>query len=416
MPKESLNPFEIAQSQLDKAAEMLKLDEGTHQLLRWPRKEIKITFPVRMDDGKVKIFHGFRVQYNDARGPCKGGIRFHPDETFDTVRALAAWMTWKTACVDIPLGGGKGGVVVDPRQLSQYELERLCRAYINSIGYALGADRDVPAPDVNTTGQTMAWMVDEFAKMKGHNEFGMITGKPLPLGGSLGREDATSRGLAYCVREAAKVLKMNLNGAITVIQGFGNVGSFAALLLGEMGCKFIALSDVYGGIYNPNGIDPKKAFDHFKKTGSIIKFEGTEPISNEDLLELKCDILAPSAIENQITAKNADKIKTKLIAEGANGPTTPEADEILFKKGTTVIPDILCNAGGVTVSYFEGVQNSYNYYWDIDTVYQRLDRKMTESFHQVWQMSQKHKCNMRIAAYLLAVDRVAVAMKLRGWV
>ncbi|NPA93737.1 MAG: Glu/Leu/Phe/Val dehydrogenase [Chloroflexi bacterium] len=412
------NPFAIAQAQLDEAAEKLGLDAATHEMLRWPMREIHVTFPVRMDDGSVQIFHGFRVQYNNSRGPTKGGIRFHPEETIDTVRALAAWMTWKTAVVDIPLGGAKGGVICDPRKLSNAELERLARAYIRAIGTALlGLEKDVPAPDVYTNPQIMAWMMDEFSVMQGYNEFGMITGKPLPLGGSQGRGDATARGGMYTLREAAKVLGMNLDGAATAIQGYGNAGSFAHLLGEQMfNLKVVAVSDSKGGIYNPKGLDYQAVMAHKKETGSVINFPGAENITNEDLLELDVPVLIPAALEDQITEENADRIKAKVIVELANGPTTPEADRILHDKGAYVIPDFLCNAGGVTVSYFEMVQNAYDYYWDLETVHQRLDKKMTAAFHAVHQMAQKENVHNRLAAYMVAVARVAEAMKLRGWV
>lgn len=327
-------------------------------------------------------------------------------------------MTWKTAVVDIPLGGAKGGVICDPRQMSQGELERLSRAYIRAIGTAmLGLEKDVPAPDVYTNPQIMAWMMDEFSVMQGYNEFGMITGKPLPLGGSAGRSDATARGGMYTLREAAKVMGLDLNGATTAIQGYGNAGTFAHKLGTEMfGLKVVAVSDSKGGIYNPNGLDYAAVFEHKKKTGSVINFPGAENITNEQLLELDVDVLIPAALEEVITEANADKVKGKIIVELANGPTTPEADLILHEKGQFVIPDFLCNAGGVTVSYFEMVQNAYDFYWDAETVYQRLDDKMTKAFHAVYNMAQEAKVHNRLAAYMVAVSRVAEAMKLRGWV
>jgi len=412
-----VNPFMIAQRQLDEAAQILKLDSATHEMLRWPVRELHVALPVRMDDGSFKVFHGFRVQYNDARGPCKGGIRFHPDETVDTVRALAAWMTWKTAVVDIPLGGGKGGIVCNPKEMSPGELERLSRAYIRQVGRIIGLEKDVPAPDVYTTPQIMAWMMDEYSFMKGYNEFGVITGKPLPLGGSAGRGDATARGGMFTTREAAKVLNLNLKGASAAIQGFGNAGQYAATLSQELlGCNIVAASDSRGGVVNPQGMDPFKLIEHKEKTGSVIGFPGAKPISNEALLELDVTVLFPSALENQITAANAGNIKARIVAELANGPTTPEADEILHKNGVYVIPDFLCNAGGVTVSYFEMVQNAYDYYWEVDLVHERLDRKMTAAFHAVHEMARRQKVHNRLAAYLVAVQRVAEAMRLRGWV
>ncbi len=410
------NPFRITQQQLDEAAKILKLDPAIHEMLRWPLRELHVTLPVRMDDGSVHVFHGFRVQYNDARGPTKGGIRFHQDETIDTVRALAAWMTWKCALVDIPLGGGKGGVICDPRQMSQGELERLSRAYIRQVGRILGMYNDIPAPDVNTNAQIMAWMVDEFAFMQGHNEFGVITGKPLALGGSLGRDDATGRGVSITVAEAAKKLGLNLDGARIVVQGFGNVGSHSAVLLQRMGCKIIGVGDISGAFHNKNGIDAVALQAHVKKNTVVKGFAGLgEAIAAEALLELPCEVLLPAALENQITAKNAPRIKPRILAEGANGPTTPDADPILHENGIYVIPDFLCNAGGVTVSYFESVQNAYSYYWDLPTVYERLQLKMTAAFESVHEMAQRFKVHNRLAAYLVAVNRVAEAMRLRGW-
>ena len=413
----SPNPFEVAQQQLDEAAELLELDSAIHHLLRWPMRELHVTLPVRMDDGSTKIYHGFRVQYNDARGPTKGGIRFHPDETIDTVRALAAWMTWKTAVVDIPLGGAKGGVICNPKELSDGELERLSRAYIRQVGRILGLEKDIPAPDVYTTPQIMAWMADEYAFMKGHNEFGVITGKPLALGGSAGRGDATARGGLYCLREAGKLLDIKLDGATTAIQGYGNAGSFAHKLGVELlGLTVVAVSDSRGGIYNKGGLEYDAVFAHKQKTGSVTEFPGSEPITNEALLELDVTISIPAALESVITERNANKISAKFLVELANGPTTPEADKILYEAGCYVIPDFLCNAGGVTVSYFEMVQNSYNYYWTEQLVHERLDEKMTSAFHVVHDAAQEHKVHNRLAAYLVAVSKVAEAVKLRGWV
>ncbi len=411
------NPFRIVQRQVDQAAELLKLEPAIHQLLRWPLREIHVSLPVRMDDGSVQVFQGFRVQYNDARGPTKGGIRFHIDETIDDVRALAAWMTWKCALVDIPLGGGKGGIICDPRKMSPGELERLSRAYIRQIGHYIGLVKDVPAPDVNTNSQIMAWMIDELAFMNGYNEFGAITGKPLSLGGSLGREDATGRGLSITVREAAKILNLDLKGARLVVQGFGNVGSFSAILLQEMGCKLIGVADESGAWFNPNGIDARAAQAYTRKNNGLLKgFEGLgNPIKPEEIFEIECEVLAPCALQNQIKKDNAPKIKAKILAEGANGPTTPDADPILFDKGVYVIPDFLCNAGGVTVSYFEMVQNAYNYYWDLETVHRSLEQKMVAAFHSVHEMALKFKTYNRMGAYLVAINRVAEAMKVRGW-
>jgi len=415
-PEKQFNPFEIAQRQLDEAAALLKLDPAVHELLRWPIRELHVTLPVKMDDGATKIFHGFRIQYNDARGPTKGGIRYHPQETVDTVRALAAWMTWKTAVVDIPLGGGKGGIICNPKEMSPNELERLSRAYIRQVGRILGLEKDVPAPDVYTTPQIMAWMADEFSFMQGYNEFGVITGKPLALGGSAGRGDATARGGIYCLREAGKVLGINLKGATAAIQGYGNAGSFAHKLGVELlGLKVVAVSDSKGGIYSADGLDYEKVMAHKEKTGSVVGFPGTKTVSNEELLELGVTVLFPSALENVITDANAGRIKARFSAELANGPTTPEADAILHKNGVYVIPDFLCNAGGVTVSYFEMVQNAYGYYWDEAMVHERLDKKMTAAFHAVHKTAQEYKVHNRLAAYLVAVNRVAEAVRLRGW-
>ncbi|MDI7266512.1 MAG: Glu/Leu/Phe/Val dehydrogenase [Myxococcota bacterium] len=412
-----LNPFQIAQAQLDEAAGLLKLDEGTHMALRMPMRELHVTLPVRMDDGKVKVFPGYRVQYNDARGPTKGGIRFHPDETIDTVRALGAWMTWKTAVVDIPLGGGKGGIVCNPKEMSPGELERLSRQYVRQVGRILGIEKDCPAPDVYTTPQIMAWMMDEYYWQIGYNDFGVITGKPLALGGSKGRSDATARGGILTVREASKLLKIDPKNTTYAVQGFGNAGQFAATLHKEVlgGGKLVAVSDSRGGVWSDKGIDPEKMVKHKLETGKVEGFPGTKPISNEALLELDVDVLYPSALENVITKENAGRIGAKISCELANGPTTPEADRILHEKGIFLIPDFLANAGGVTVSYFEMVQNHYNYYWDLPTVHERLDRKMTEAFHSVVEAQKRFKTHMRAAAYCISVARVAEAMKLRGW-
>ncbi len=412
-----LNPFKIAQKQLDTAAATLGLDEATHQLLRWPQRELQVTFPVRMDDGGTRIFHGYRVQYNGARGPTKGGLRWHPDETIDTVRALSAWMTWKTAVVDLPLGGGKGGVTCNPKELSAGEKERLARAYIRAVGRFLSETRDVPAPDVYTTPEIMAWMMDEYETIIGEHSPGVITGKPLALGGSAGRGDATARGGIYVTREAAGKLGLDLKGKPMAIQGFGNAGQHAALLGTELlGMKVVAASDSQGGVHNPNGLDAKALVDYKQRKGSLEGFPGSSSISNEKLLELDVAVLYPAALENVITDANAQRVTAKIICELANGPTTPEADAILFKKGVFVIPDFLANAGGVTVSYFEQVQNAYNYYWNLELVYSRLDEKMTKAFHDVFAMHERHKVNMREAAYLVSVSRVAEACKQRGWV
>ncbi len=417
MLKENLNPFEIAQAQLDEAAAVLGLDPATHQLLRNPLRQMQVSIPVRMDDGSTQVFQGFRVQYNDACGPTKGGIRFHPEETIDTVRALSAWMTWKTAVVGLPYGGGKGGVICNPKELSANELERLARGYIRAIGDFIGDKVDIPAPDVYTTPQIMAWMMDEYSVMSGRNIPGVITGKPILLGGSLGRGDATARGAVYTVREAATYLNLDLTGGTIAIQGFGNAGIYMAQLATELlGLKVVAVSDSRGGIYAPEGLDWQAVEAHKQATGSVAKFPGSTAISNGDLLELDVTVLCPAALENVITTANAQKIKAKIVAEAANGPTTPEADRILHANGVFVIPDFLCNAGGVTVSYFEWVQNINGYYWDLPTVHERLDAKMTEAFWKVAKMRDAKAVHTRVAAYLVAVQRVAEACKLRGWV
>ena len=412
-----LNPFEIVQTQVDACAKILKLDPDVHAMLRVPMRELHVSLPVRMDDGTVRVFQGYRVQYNDAKGPTKGGIRFHPDETIDTVRALAAWMTWKCALLDLPLGGGKGGVVCNPKEMSPGELERLSRAYIRAVYQFIGPDKDVPAPDVYTNPQIMAWMMDEYSRIAGRNQFGVITGKPLGIGGSVGRGDATARGGLYTVREAAKELGIDLKEATVAVQGFGNAGSHAACLMESLfGSKIVAVTDSKGGACLLKGLDPTKVCDFKADTTSVCNFPETEPISNEEVLELDVDILIVAALENVITEDNAPNIKAKIVAELANGPTTPQADAILYDKGVHVIPDFLCNAGGVTVSYFEMVQNMYMYYWDEQEVYGRLEPRMSTSYHMVLDASKKYGINMRQAAYVVAVDRVVEAMTLRGWV
>jgi glutamate dehydrogenase (NAD(P)+) len=415
-----LNPFKIAQSQLDDAAKIMELEPSVHELLRWPLREFHVTLPVKMDDGTTKIFHGFRVQYNDARGPTKGGLRFHPDETIDTVRALAAWMTWKTAVVDIPLGGGKGGIICNPKEMSTGELERLSRAYVRAIGHYIGEETDIPAPDVYTTPQIMAWMMDEYSVMRGYNVPGVITGKPLSLGGSAGRGDATARGGMYCIREAAKILGIDLAKATVAIQGYGNAGQFAHQLITDMfGAKVVAVSDSKGGVHCANGLDYDTIMAWKRDHGTVATFQSQDPcqsIAGEELLELDVDILIPAALENQIGDWNAQNIKAKIVAELANGPTTPQADMILYQNGVYVIPDFLCNAGGVTVSYFEQVQNAYDFYWEVDEVYDKLDKKMTAAFLAVHATAQEYKVHNRMGAYIVSVARVAEAMRLRGWV
>ncbi len=414
---EELNPFKIAQSQLDAAAKKMRLKKDMHEYLREPQRFLQVRIPVKMDNGSTRTFTGFRCQYNDARGPTKGGLRFHPEETADTVKALAAWMTWKTAVVDIPLGGGKGGVICNPKEMSQGELERLSRGWVRAVHQIVGPEKDVPAPDVYTTPQIMAWMTDELSVIRGYNTPGFITGKPIPLGGSQGRGDATARGGMYCLRTAAERLGIDLSKAKVAIQGFGNAGQHAHRLVTELfGSKVVAISDSRGGVYSADGIDFKKALKHKQKNGSLKGLAGTKDITNEALLKLNVDVLVPAGIENAITSKNADKITPKIILELANGPTTPGADKILHDNGVHVIPDFLANAGGVTVSYFEWVQNTYGYYWKEEKVHRELDEKMTDAYCAVWERHKRSRCDMRTAAYLVAVARVAEAVELRGLV
>lgn len=410
------NPFEVAQQCVDKATKALGLDEATCELLRNPQREMWVTLPVRMDDGKVKVFKGFRVQYSTARGPAKGGIRWHPTETIDTVRALACWMTWKTSVVDIPLGGSKGGIICNPKELSVGEKERLSRAYIRAIAPIIGITKDVPAPDVYTNGQVMAWMMDEYEAIIQEKQSSVITGKPLALGGSAGRGDATARGGIYVLREAAKAYNIALENQPFAVQGFGNAGQFAATL-GEsiLGMKLVAASDSKGGIYNPDGIDAQKLVDYKFANDSLKDFPEAKEITNEELIALPVTVLIPAAMENTINEKTAPMVQSKILLELANGPTTPEGDEILASKEIIVLPDYLANAGGVTVSYFEQCQNAQNYYWTLEEVQQRLDQKMTQAFKAVFDMSAEKKTTLRDAAYLVAIKRVAEAAKLRGW-
>ena len=412
---EELNPFKIAQAQLDKAASIMKLDANVHQYLREPMRFLQVTIPVKMDNGKTTTFIGFRSQYNDARGPAKGGIRYHPDETADTVKALSAWMTWKCAVADLPLGGGKGGVICDPKKLSVGELERLSRGWVRAVAQIVGPEKDIPAPDVYTTPQIMAWMMDELSVIRGYNVPGFITGKPLGLWGSVGRGDATARGGMYILREAARVKKVDLSKATVAIQGFGNAGYFAAKLVRELhGAKVVAVSDSQGGIYSEKGLDAEKVLAHKEKNGTVVGFPGTKKITNDELLTLDVDVLIPAGIENAITSKIASKVKAKIQLELANGPTTPEADEILYKNGVLVLPDFLANSGGVTVSYFEWVQNITSDYWDEAQVHRRLDDKLTKAFKATHEAATKHKIDMRMGAYVVAIQRVAEAVKLRG--
>ena len=414
LTKETLNPFEIAQAQFDTAADHLKLDDGLRTILKTPKRQLIVSIPVRMDDGRIKVFEGFRVQHSLARGPAKGGIRYHPGVTLDEVKALASWMTWKCATVNIPYGGGKGGVRVDPKELSLGELERLTRRYATEISPIIGADRDIPAPDVYTNSQTMAWIMDTISMFHGHTELGVVTGKPLSLGGSKGRNEATARGCQYTTRAACEVKGMSLKGAKVVVQGYGNAGGIAARLFHEDGATIIAVSDSKGGIYNERGIDPDAVLKFKEENGSVVGFKGCDRVTNQELLELRCDVLVPAALENTITMENAEHIRAKIVAEAANGPTTPGADRILHEKGIFVIPDILCNAGGVTVSYFEWVQDLYSFFWPEQEVNKYLERTMTAAFKEVHAASEQYKVDMRTGAYITAVARVAEATRVRG--
>ncbi|MFO7151777.1 MAG: Glu/Leu/Phe/Val dehydrogenase [Bacillota bacterium] len=413
---ETLNPFEIVQKQIKTACDKLGLEESVYEILKEPERVMEVSIPVRMDNGSIKTFIGYRSQHSTALGPAKGGVRFHPDVTMDEVKALSAWMTFKCAVVGIPYGGGKGGVRCNPKELSQSELERLSRGYFRAISPIIGPEKDIPAPDVYTNAQVMAWFMDEFSQLKGYYTPGVVTGKPIVLGGSLGRNEATARGVTINIREAAKKIGLDLKKATVAIQGFGNAGSVAARLLHELGCKIVAVNDSQGAAYNPDGLDPIAVKEYKKKNKTVKGFPGSKDISGAELLELDVDILVPAALENVITSSNAANIKAKIVGEAANGPTTPEADEILYKKGVLVIPDILCNSGGVTVSYFEWVQNLMNFYWTEEEVNSRLEQIMVKAFNEVFDLHKEYKVNMREAAYMLAIKRIAEALKLRGWV
>ena len=405
----------MALQQLNKAAAVINLEDDIKEILSHPQREVQVALPVRMDNGKIKVFIGYRVQHSNARGPYKGGIRYHPNVSLDEVRALAMWMTWKTAVLDLPLGGAKGGIVCDPKSMSQGEIVRLTRRYAYAISSIIGPYEDVPAPDVYTGPQHMAWIMDTYSILNGHLEPGVITGKPVEVGGSLGRNESTSRGVAIVVAEAAKKLGIKVKEATVAIQGFGNVGSNAALIMAkEYGMRVVAVSDSKGGIYNKNGLNVDEVLKEKEKSGTVTTYKNAEKISNDDLLTLDVDVLVPAALEQVITEKNADKIKAKIIGEGANGPTTPEADEILYQKGVFVIPDILANSGGVTVSYFEWVQNLQRLQWSLEQVNKMLEERMVKSFNDVYDISKKYKVDMRTAALVLAVSRVAEAIKLRG--
>jgi glutamate dehydrogenase/leucine dehydrogenase len=410
----NINPFDTYAKNLDICAEKLKLDPGMVEWLKSPKRTLTISLPVRMDDGKIKIFTGYRVQFNDARGPYKGGIRYAPEADLEEVKALAAWMTIKTAVIDIPYGGAKGGIACDPLKMSVGEIERMTRRYTFAIRDFIGPYIDVPAPDVNTGPREMAWIMDTYSMAVGHMVPEIVTGKPLEVGGSLGRKEATGRGVSICVREACKELKMNLKGAAVAVQGFGNVGSWTSITLQSMGAKIIATSDINGAISNPNGIDAEELAKHVGKTGTVMKFPGAKSIDNAELLETKCDILVPAALENQITEDNASQINCKLLVEGANGPTTTEADEILNKNKIFVVPDVLANAGGVLGSYFEWVQNLHRESWSMEEFNTQLEKKLVKAFHDVYDMAKSYNVTMLAAAYMIAVKRISDAMSKLG--
>lgn len=409
-----INPYQVAIAQFDEAAERLGLSQAMRAILRKPKRELTVNFPVRMDDGTVEMFTGYRVQHNINRGPAKGGIRFSPEVSLDEVRALAMWMTWKCAVVGIPFGGAKGGVICDPHTMSRAELERLTRRYATEISLLIGPNSDIPAPDMNTNPQIMSWIMDTYSMHVGYSVPAVITGKPLAIGGSEGRLEATARGVQVIALEALRDLHMQPQDCAVVIQGFGNVGSVSARLLSELGCKIVGLSDINGGIYNRDGINVMTALRYAREHGNLAGLPGTENVTNTDLLELPCDVLIPAALENQITGRNATRIKARLIIEAANGPTTPDADRILNDRGITVVPDILANAGGVTVSYFEWVQDLQHFFWAENEINQRLKSIMSRSYQAVKQKAEEQQTNLRIGAYLLAVARVAEATEMRG--
>jgi glutamate dehydrogenase/leucine dehydrogenase len=414
MREERISPLDVALEQLRITAEKINLAPGVHEMLKCPKRALIVSVPIKLDNGEIGVFMGCRVQHNGARGPFKGGIRYHPDVTLDEIIALAMWMTWKCAVADIPYGGAKGGVSCNPKQMSNAELERLTRRYTNALLDIMGPFRDVPAPDVYTNAQVMAWIMDTYSQFKGYSVPECVTGKPIILGGSEGRTEATARGVFICVREAIKRLGMKMKGATVAVQGFGNVGWNASRIAYEMGCKTIAVSDSRGGIYCKKGLNPYKVYEHKEKSGSVVNYKGCENITNEELLELECDILIPAALENQITKENAANTKAKIVAEGANGPTTPEADRILYEKGVFSVPDILANAGGVTVSYYEWVQNLEREHWPLEEVNRKLEKKMVKSFKDVYEMAKKEKSDMRTAALMLGIGRVGEAIKTLG--
>jgi len=416
MSKENLNVFEQVQAQIKEACDLLGLDNSYYEILKTPQRAMEVAVPVRMDDGSVKTFIGYRSQHNTANGPAKGGIRFHPDVTFDEVKTLSMWMTFKCAVIGLPYGGGKGGITVDPSKLSHGEKERLARGFARRLGDFIGPEIDIPAPDVNTNPQIMAWMVDEYNAMKGYNNPGVITGKPVLIGGSLGRTEATGRGVVITTREACAAMKIDLKGAKVAVHGYGNVGSFAGLYLHEMGSKVVAAFDLGGGAYHPDGMDANQLQDFVTKNRTVHGFPGSKPITAEELFALDVDVLVLAALENTITMENQHLVKARIVSEGANGPVTTEAGKKMHERGIVILPDILANAGGVTVSYFEWVQNLQNYYWPLEEVNQKLERNMVNAFGSVWKMANDKNVDMRTAAYLVGIRRVADAMKLYGWV
>lgn len=411
---EELNLFEIAKRRFEAAAEQLCLDPGMRAILMHPKRQLIVSVPTRMDDGTFKVFEGFRVQHSIARGPAKGGLRYHPQVTLDEVKAFASLMTWKCATVGLPFGGGHGGIACDPKSMSQSELERMTRRYASEISMVIGPEADIPAPDIYTDGQTMAWILDTYSMTHGTTALGVVTGKPVAIGGSLGRNEATARGCLFVTHEAMREKGMKIKGASVAVQGFGNAGAIAARLFHEEGARVIAVSDSRGGIHNPAGFDPSAVIKHKEKSGGVSGFPETAPITGEKLLELECDVLIPAAMENQITLENADRIRAKIVAEAANGPTTPGADDILHKKGILVLPDLLANAGGVTVSYFEWVQSLQAFFWREDEVNAKLGEIMARAFHEVHEVARMREVSMRTAAYVLAVSRVAEATRVRG--
>lgn len=415
MSEQTLNPFLICQAQIKEACDQLGLEPAAYEMLKQPKRMLEVSFPVRMDDGSIRVFTGWRSQHNDAPGPYKGGLRFHPGCYADEVKALSMWMTFKCATLGLPYGGGKGAVQCNPKELSAGELERLTRAFTEHIAPLIGDDIDIPAPDVYTNAQIMAWIVDEYSKLQGRNKFGIVTGKPIIVGGSLGRNQATARGCVIVVAQACKKLGIDISKATASILGFGNAGSFAAKLLAEMGCKIVCAEDSRGCVYNPTGIDPHALYDHKSEHRTVKDYPGAKNLPAGSSITVECDILIPAALENAITSANAGDVKAKIIGEAANGPTTPEADDILYKKGVFVIPDILASAGGVTVSYFEWVQNLMNFYWSEEEVNERLAPMMVKAFDDVFAMHKEKDVRMRAAAFMVAVRRVADAMRMRGW-